>query len=149
MGSIYLSFLGWLLWLLWLLWLPDGSDGSQGILPQREAPSFLTAKLWDAHLVTWVLGILPLSLIRRSPPFLTALVSARTITAGLENSDHSPPVRYKKDVWSWESLDEWETLKFTRFEALLLDFNCTPHIDQVTTQLGLVPRQCSLTFRIL
>jgi hypothetical protein len=31
----------------------------------------------------------------------------------------------------------------------VLDFNCTPHIDQVTTQLGLVPRQCSLTFRIL
>jgi hypothetical protein len=25
----------------------------------------------------------------------------------------------------------------------------TTHIDQVTTQLGLVPRQCSLTFRIL
>jgi hypothetical protein len=31
----------------------------------------------------------------------------------------------------------------------MLDFNCTPHIDQVITQLGLVPRQCSLTFRIL
>jgi hypothetical protein len=25
----------------------------------------------------------------------------------------------------------------------------TTHIDQVTTQLGLVPRQCSITFRIL
>jgi hypothetical protein len=25
----------------------------------------------------------------------------------------------------------------------------TAHIDQVTTQLGLVPRQCSITFRIL
>jgi hypothetical protein len=25
----------------------------------------------------------------------------------------------------------------------------TTHIDQVTTQLGLVPRQCSLTFCIL
>jgi hypothetical protein len=33
--------------------------------------------------------------------------------------------------------------------SMLLDFNCTPHIDQVTTQLGLVPRQCSLIFRIL
>jgi hypothetical protein len=25
----------------------------------------------------------------------------------------------------------------------------TTHIDQVTTQLGLVPRQCNITFRIL
>jgi hypothetical protein len=25
----------------------------------------------------------------------------------------------------------------------------TTHIDQVTTQLGLVPRQCSITFGIL
>jgi hypothetical protein len=45
------------------------------------------------------------------------------MSAGLENSDHRPPVRYKKDVWSWESLDEWEALKFTRFEALLINIS--------------------------
>jgi len=35
------------------------------------------------------------------------------------------------------------TLTFVRFQLH------TTHIDQVTTQLGLVHRQCSITFRIL
>ena len=49
------------------------------------------------------------------------------MSAGLENSDHRPSVRYKKDVWSWEGLDEWEALEFTRFEALLINISRSDH----------------------
>jgi hypothetical protein len=36
-------------------------------------------------------------------------------------------VRYNKDVWSWEGLDEWEALEFTRFEALLINISRNDH----------------------
>jgi hypothetical protein len=49
---------------------------------------------------------------------------------------------------SFKKIHYYPTLALI-FNSKVLDFNCTPHIDQVTTQLGLVPRQCSLTFRIL
>jgi hypothetical protein len=40
---------------------------------------------------------------------------------------YKPPVRYKKDVWSWEGLDEWKTFEFTRFKALLINISRSDH----------------------
>jgi hypothetical protein len=84
MGSIYLSNLNITPFYL------DSSCGFNGFRPevmkimrslfQRETLNYLFVKLWDPPKVTCVMGIPPLSQIRRSPPSLTALGSANTIT---------------------------------------------------------------------
>ena len=92
-----------------------------------------TPSALDNDLIDLILVALALMLVRtrarsRQRELQRQIVKRLLYVRGARKQrPYRPPVRYKKNVWSWEGLDEWEALEFTRFEALLINISRSDH----------------------
>ena len=87
-------------------------------------PSALDNDLIDLILVALALMLVRIRARSRQRELQRRVVKRLLYVRGARKQrPYRPPVRYKKDVWSWEGLDEWEALEFTRFKALLINIS--------------------------
>jgi hypothetical protein len=91
-------------------------------------PSTLDDDLIDLILVALALILIRIRARSRQRELQRRVIKRLLYVRGARKQrPYRPPVRYKKNVWSWEGLDEWEILEFTRFEALLINISCNDH----------------------